>query len=146
VADLVRASLCQPRALDDADPRRKLAQSRTAKARVERHQFRFRLLRVFCPARRPASSANLIWNQNIRLSPHGSLSSASVTMSAPRESNRSGNSFLVSGMLAALGASTCCEGGLKFLCGPQPEIKDGSDQKDPQGVISQSSIRNFLSY
>src|SRR6266446_8809965 len=88
----------------------------------------------FCPARRPASSASLIWNQNIRLSPHASLSSVPDTMTAPRESNRSGNSFLVSGMFAALGASTCCEGGLKFLCGSQPEIRDGSDQKEGRGA------------
>src|SRR5260370_9348712 len=53
-------------------------------------------------------------------------------MFEPRESNRSGNSFLVSGMLAALGASACCEGGLKFLCGSQPEIRDGSDQEEPR--------------
>jgi hypothetical protein len=56
----------------------------------------------------------------------------SSTMSEPRESNRSGNRFLVSGMLATLGASACCEGGLKFLCGSQPEIRDGSDQEEPR--------------
>ena len=54
----------------------------------------------------------------------------SLTMSQPRESNRSGNRFLVSGMLATLGASACCQGGLKFLCGSQPEIRDGSDQEE----------------
>jgi hypothetical protein len=54
----------------------------------------------------------------------------SWAMFEPRESNRSGNTFLVSGMLATLGASACCDGGLKFLCGSQPEIRDGSDQEE----------------
>jgi transcriptional regulator with XRE-family HTH domain len=79
-----------------------------------------------------ASSASLIWNQNIQLSPHGRLSSVSDDMLEPKESNRSGNGFLVAGILATLGTSACCEGGLKFLCGSQPEIKirDGSDQEE----------------
>jgi hypothetical protein len=51
-------------------------------------------------------------------------------MSEPKESSRSGNGFLAAGILAALGASACCEGGLKFLCGSQPEIRDGSDQEE----------------
>ena len=51
-------------------------------------------------------------------------------MSEPKESNRSGNGFLVAGILGTIGASACCEGGLKFLCGSQPEIIDGSDQEE----------------
>jgi hypothetical protein len=55
-------------------------------------------------------------------------------MSESKESNRSGNGFLVAGILAALGASASCEGGLKFLCGSQPEIRDGNDQEETRRI------------
>jgi hypothetical protein len=55
-------------------------------------------------------------------------------MSEPKESNRSGNGFLVAGIFATLGASACCEGGLKFLCGSHSEMRDGSDQEEASKV------------
>jgi hypothetical protein len=60
-------------------------------------------------------------------------------MSEPKESTRNGNGFLVAGILAALGASACCEGALKFLCGSQPEIRDGNDQEEARraGLVRQ---------
>jgi hypothetical protein len=69
-------------------------------------------------------------------------------MSEPKESNRSGNGFLVSGILATLGASACCEGGLKFLCGSQPEIRDGSDQEEARrrGLGMQERAHSTPSY
>ena len=38
--------------------------------------------------------------------------------------------FWLPGMLATLGASASCEGGLKFLCRSQPETRDGSHQEE----------------